>query len=289
MPMAIPLLAAYGAVTAGMAAAAAGSMIVGGMMVAGGMMTAIGAINGDKQLSKYGGLLSLAGGIGGMATGAWETAANEVAQEAANSSWSAGGQAEVAGGAGASSLENAAGSAAPMTAPDMTAGAPMLEVPPMDAATSADQWMNFDGSVQQAAAPPDLPPAATPPAEIPGAAPAQPVTAPQATPAAPTAAQQQAPTAPTQVTTRGASQAGPTTPPKGPTNPVSGLFDWAAANPRAAQAGSGLLQAGLGYYGQQDAVKTSIRLNEEAQARARSRMNDSVKGLNMPVYQKKGG
>ena len=47
--MAIPLLAAYGAVTAGMAAAAAGSMIVGGMMVAGGMMTAIGAINGDKH------------------------------------------------------------------------------------------------------------------------------------------------------------------------------------------------------------------------------------------------
>ena len=294
--MAIPLLAAYGAVTAGMAAAAAGSMIVGGMMVAGGMMTAIGAINGDKQLSKYGGLLSLAGGIGGMATGAWETAANEVAQEAANSSWSAGGQAEVAGGAGASSLENAAGSAAPMTAPDMTAGAPMLEVPPMDAATSADQWMNYDGSVQQAAAPPGLPPAATPPPEIPGATPPA-ATAPTAAtpvapaPSAPAAPVQQAPYSQRGSTARTVTEKLVDANPKGTgsSNPVAGLFDWAAANPRAAQAGSGLLQAGLGYYGQQDAVKTSIRLNEEAQARARSRMNDSVKGLNMPVYQKKGG
>lgn len=270
-----------------MAAAAAGSMIVGGMMVAGGMMTAIGAINGDKQLSKYGGLLSLAGGIGGMATGAWDAAAQNIAEESTNAGYV--NQMDAASdAASAANASNAAGGAAPMAAPEVP-GAPVLDTPPIDAGAAADQWMNFDGSVQQAAAPPGLPPAATPPAEIPGAAPVQPVAAPAATPPAPTAAQQQAPTAPTQVTTRGASQAGPTTPPKGPTNPVSGLFDWAEANPRAAQAGSGLLQAGLGYYGQQDAVKTSIRLNEEAQARARSRMNDSVKGLNMPVYQKKGG
>lgn len=286
MPMAIPLLAAYGAVTAGMAAAAAGSMIVGGMMVAGGMMTAIGAINGDKQLSKYGGLLSLAGGIAGMASGAWETAAQNIAEE--STTYGHVNQMDAASdAASAANASNAAGGAAPMAAPEVP-GAPVLDTPPMDAATSADQWMNFDGSVQQAAAPPGLPPAATPPPEIPGATP------PAATPVAPApgaaaAPVQQAPTAPTQVTTRGASQAGPTTPPKGPTNPVAGLFDWTAANPRAAQAGSGLLQAGLGYYGQQDAVKTSIRLNEEAQARARSRMNDSVKGLSMPVYQKKGG
>ena len=294
MPMAIPLLAAYGAVTAGMAAAAAGSMIVGGMMVAGGMMTAIGAINGDKQLSKYGGLLSLAGGIGGMATGAWDAAAQNIAEESTN----AGYVNQMDAASDAASAANATGQAASQmpTMPDMDPGASNIAGPPMDAGASADQWMNYDGSVQQAAAPPGLPPAATPPPEIPGATPPA-ATAPTAAtpvapaPSAPAAPVQQAPYSQRGSTARTVTEKLVDANPKGTgsSNPVSGLFDWAAANPRAAQAGSGLLQAGLGYYGQQDAVKTSIRLNEEAQARARSRMSDSVKGLNMPVYQKKGG
>ncbi len=54
---------------AGAAGAAAGSttaMLAGGAMFAGGVSTALGAATGNKKLSKIGGILSLAGGIGTM-------------------------------------------------------------------------------------------------------------------------------------------------------------------------------------------------------------------------------
>lgn len=44
--------------------------IAGGVMLAGGVMTGIGAITGNKKLMKVGGILSLAGGIGGWAANA---------------------------------------------------------------------------------------------------------------------------------------------------------------------------------------------------------------------------
>ena len=61
MPMAIPLLAAAGTAWAG---AMAGGLI-GGVMIAGGAMTAIGALTGNKNLMKWGGVLGLAGGVAG--------------------------------------------------------------------------------------------------------------------------------------------------------------------------------------------------------------------------------
>lgn len=83
MPILIPLVAAAGTAAAGYAAVTAGAYIVGGMMIAGAAMTAIGAISGNSKLTKYGSLLSLAGGLTGLATGAWETAGAEIAKEAA--------------------------------------------------------------------------------------------------------------------------------------------------------------------------------------------------------------
>jgi hypothetical protein len=41
--------------------------LAGGAMVAGGVLSGVGAVTGNKKLSKIGGVLSLAGGIGGMA------------------------------------------------------------------------------------------------------------------------------------------------------------------------------------------------------------------------------
>ena len=52
---------------------AAGTMamqIAGGVMMAGGVLTGVGAITGNKKLMKIGGVLSLAGGIGGWAANA---------------------------------------------------------------------------------------------------------------------------------------------------------------------------------------------------------------------------
>ena len=71
---------------------------------------------------------------------------------------------------------------------------------------------------------------------------------------------------------------------------LSGAVEWAKQgnNARLVQAGSGILSAGLGAYGQQEAIKEQIKLQEEAQARARQRLNDSVTPLRVPTY-KRGG
>ena len=70
---------------------------------------------------------------------------------------------------------------------------------------------------------------------------------------------------------------------------VKPAFDWMEKNPRITQAGTGLLTAGLNGYAQQEALKDQMRMQDEAQARARQRMSDSVQGVRVPVYQRKGG
>lgn len=46
------------------------TQIAGGVMMAGGVMSGVGAITGNKKLSKMGGILSLAGGVGAFASNA---------------------------------------------------------------------------------------------------------------------------------------------------------------------------------------------------------------------------
>ena len=111
MPPVIGIVAAVGSVAAGASALAAGSLLVGGAMIAGGVMTGLGVLTGSQKLQKYGGLLSLAGGIGGLATNAWEKAAETVAKDASTQTL---GQTEtltpVVDGAGASAATEAAAS-----------------------------------------------------------------------------------------------------------------------------------------------------------------------------------
>jgi hypothetical protein len=122
MPPVIGIVAAVGSVAAGAAAISAGSLLVGGAMIAGGVLSGLGALTGSAKLQKYGGLLSLAGGIGGLATNAWEKAAEGVAKEAPTQAL---GQTEsvtpVVDGAGTSAAtEAAAGSNVPAAAaPDV--------------------------------------------------------------------------------------------------------------------------------------------------------------------------
>lgn len=59
-------LAAYAAGTAGVSL---GSAIAAGAMVAGGVMSGVGAVTGNTKLTKIGGILTLAGGIGSIAAG----------------------------------------------------------------------------------------------------------------------------------------------------------------------------------------------------------------------------
>lgn len=246
MPMAIPLLAAAGSISAGIAAGG----IIGGMMIAGGAMTAIGTLAKDKSLVKWGGLLSLAGGVAGLATGAWSTAAETLASESSS----------LAGGFGEAGLaEGALSSVAegglmgnPLTNPGaFTGGEGMLTSAggaPVEAMLSAGQGYAVPTGAMSAQAPAAIP-----------------------TPQAPNVAQ--APAIKPVDTTGGALQP---------------AVDFAKANPRLVQAGTGLLSAGMNYYGAQDAAKESMRLQEEAQQRARDRMNASVAGVRVPTYQRKG-
>ena len=50
------------------------SQIAGGVMMAGGVLSGVGAVTGNKKLSKIGGIMSLAGGLGGLASGAASSA-----------------------------------------------------------------------------------------------------------------------------------------------------------------------------------------------------------------------
>ena len=53
-----------------LASTALATQIAGGVMMAGGVMSGVGAVTGNKKLMKIGGIMSLAGGIGGLASNA---------------------------------------------------------------------------------------------------------------------------------------------------------------------------------------------------------------------------
>ena len=256
MPMALPLIAAAGSVAAGISAGG----LIGGLMIAGGAMTGIGALTGSKKLMQFGGILSLAGGIGGLATGAWSAAADGVAQQASQESFRA---LEYGAQAGAG-MEGAVGG--------------------MGAAGGNAASFGADfGALNGAGGGLESLPA--------GGAGAPSITAPAIT--APAGAAQQGITnavnnLPNVVNGHGTTGGGML---GGLGEKLSNAADWAQKgnNPRLVQAGAGLLSAGLGAYGQQEAIKTQIQLQEEADARRRQRLNDSVRGVTVPVYQPRGG
>ena len=253
MPVAIPLLAAAGTAVAGIAAGG----VIGGIMVAGAAMSAVGALTGNKNLSKWGGIVSLAGGVAGLATGAWSTAAEGLAGETAKE-----GAIAFEHGAGAYTGEAAASASGSLgsTMSAVTQANAGLGSLPAGVSPSASLM-----PTQQAGA------AASAVAPTPGAISAY------STPQGITAAVNN----PAVAANGGGllSSVGDTL--------KSGMA-WAEKNPRLTQAGAGILSAGLGAIGQQEAVKQQIKLQEDATARARQRLNDSVKGLTVPVYVPKG-
>ena len=285
MPPAIALIAAAGSIGAGMAAvggtmagfaaAGIGAQLVAGAMIAGGVMTGLGAITGNTKLQKWGGVLSLAGGVAGMASGAWSSAAGSIAGEASVSAREAfrgleyGAQAaEGAAGGIASGMGNVGQGIlqANMNVSDIgIGGASAGSAPPMS-----------PGIIGSAGGAPPMAPGIS--GGAPGVAPL------------PTS-----PSIPSSVNL--GSQGGSMntlTPDVGGAGGWRGSIDdamtWAQKgnNARLVQAGAGILQAGMGAYGQQEAIKTQIQLQEEAQARARQRLNDSVMGVQVPVYQRRG-
>ena len=261
MPMAIPLLAAAGTAFAGMAAGG----LIGGVMIAGAAMTAVGALTGNKNLMKWGGVLGLAGGVAGFATGAWSTAAEGLATQTASSGQGAQelfrtsklGQSNALNSFGTDAISQA--NAAASSSVGMPGSAAQSVSPPATVnLVNGGGTTGTAGGVQGTM---DWAKQGVRDYMTPGGAP-------QPTGIAPD--------------TSGGGQGGIL-------QSLKSGGAWLQANPRLAQAGSGILSAGLGAIGQQEAIRTQIQLQEDAQGRARQRLNDSVKGLNVPVYVPRGG
>lgn len=268
MPPAVGLIAAVGSVGAGMAAvggtmagflgAGLGTQLIAGAMIGGGVLSGIGALTGNTKLQKWGGVLSLAGGIGGLATGAWSSTASSVAEGAARESFRA---AELGAQSAADALGGAAGGLA-----DAAGGL-------MQANAGSDLGMLNSMTGAQPA-----------PMAAGGGAVAPSVTAPSVS--MPSGVNLGSQGGVMQTMTKAADGGGMLS---SIGDKVKPAFDWMEKNPRITQAGTGLLTAGLNGYAQQEALKDQMRMQDEAQARARQRMSDSVQGVRVPVYQRKGG
>lgn len=275
MPAAVALVGAIGSVGAGMAAvggtmagfaaAGIGTQLIAGAMIGGGVLSGIGALTGNRKLQKWGGVLSLAGGVAGLATGAWSSTASSVAEQSARESFRA---AELGAQSAADALGGAAGGLA-----DAAGGL-------MQANAGSDLGMLNSMSGAQPA-----PMAAGVSAGAPG------VTAPSVS--MPSGVNLGSQGGVMQTMTKAADGGGMLSSLGGTLSSVGDkvkpAFDWMEKNPRITQAGTGLLTAGLSGYAQSEAMKDQMRLQDEAQARARQRMSDSVQGVRVPVYQRKGG
>ena len=295
--MIIPLIAAYGAVTAGTvamgAAVAAGSLagsVLAGMMIAGGALTAVGALTGNKSMSRFGMVLGLVGGIGALANGAFEASAEQVARQSAKESAQFAGAAEQAvsttgtAAADASQLGAATGSGSQLGMDAINsnpAGAGGGFNSPMLSSTGPGAAGMTPGV---AAGPVEL----TPPsfATQPGMLPTSPTVSPTVVPA--TAQAPAVPAGSLDVSGTGYN-AQPQS--RGMLSSITGgLKDgvaWATkndANARLTQAGMMAASMVGKSIGDQEAIKTEIRLREDALQRSRDRLNASIAPVKMPIY-----
>lgn len=278
MPPAIGLLAAAGSVSAGMAAvggtmagfaaASLGTQLIAGAMIAGGVMTGLGAITGNRKLQKWGGILSIAGGVAGLASEAWSSVAGSIAEQSAESVAREGFQGLEYG----RNVGEAAGAAAGGLA-DASAGMLQANLGVTDIGV---------GAASAGGAVPGIAPVAAP--VVTGSA--TPTTVNLVNAGGTTAT---APGLQGVVDVAKEKLSGLTANSEVGGGMLSKSMSWMEKNPRLTQAGAGLLTAGLSAYGQQEAIKEQMRMQEEQQARARKRLSDSVQGVTVPVYQRRGG
>ena len=278
MPAAVALIGAVGSVGAGMtavggtmagfAAASLGTQLIAGAMIGGGVLAGLGAVTGNRKLQKWGGILSIAGGVAGLASGAWSSAAGSIAEQSAESVAREGFQGLEYG----RNVGEAAGAAAGGLA-DASAGMLQANLGVTDIGV---------GAASAGGAVPGIAPVAAP--VVTGSA--TPTTVNLVNAGGTTAT---APGLQGVVDVAKEKLSGLTANSEVGGGMLSKSMSWMEKNPRLTQAGAGLLTAGLSAYGQQEAIKEQMRMQEEQQARARKRLSDSVQGVTVPVYQRRGG
>jgi hypothetical protein len=292
MPMAIPLIAAAATASAGVAAFAAATTMVGmitaGMMVAGAAMTAIGTLTGNKNLTKWGGIVSLAGGVGNILSGAASSTASAVGEAstgatdaASNASSGLSGSSTTGATGGAESALTGTEAVTPVVGGEQAAAVAGEAATPALAGEGqgliAGQMTTPAGAAELAT--PAVDTTITGAAEA--AAPVQgadAVAAANPTPVnAPTRAEE---------LLAGYTERTPTAL-ESLQNMGSKAAQFAKGNKELVQAGAGLVQGAMQQKAQGDMLDERMRLEEEAVARQRARLNASVMGLRMPTYQRK--
>ena len=142
MAVVVPLIASFASVSAGIAAVGAATTALGTFAayasIAGGMLGGLGALSGDKDLMKIGGILSIGGALGTAFGGAAGSALSEGAvSEGATQAVSEGGVDELAKAAGGTGMNEAS-----------QVGAQTAEAP-MSYADLASERLNGVGSAAQ--------------------------------------------------------------------------------------------------------------------------------------------
>ena len=278
-------MVAYGGISAGIAAGG----LLGGMMIAGGALTAIGAVTGDKDVSRFGSILSLAGGVGALANGAADQAATQLAEQARDEGMKAAGEqaagqvGEQAAAAGANSAASLAGDQAANLAGDQVgslAGAAGSTGTPTAGELSG---LGADAASDLATANPLKPLLGDSAASAPasgastsgfGGAGADPSVASPGS---------LAPPAEASWTDKAAYYGNKVT--DGIGDALSGATRWAHANPELTKVAGGLVAGAMNNYGQQDAIRTRLQLEEDALARRRQAYTNSVNGIQVkPIF-----
>jgi len=292
MPMVIPAVAAALSISA--------ATLITGMAIAGTALSAIGAITGNKTLSMFGGVIGLVGGVAGIAASLGTTGASAAAL----------GEAAAASSTGSLSQTAAVGTGLDLAASEALAAAPGAldaasaigaAAEPLSAtALATDGVVNAAASMapdvgmiggEMAAAATSAPDSSLVTelmqAPAPGMDPA--AAADAAAPAAEPAGYQSN-SADKQAIFGGENYGSKVEPSFGSRvgDAVSGATDWMGRNKQATNLIGGMINGAAKSYGDQSLLKEKYKLDEQASARQRARLNASVQGLKMPVYQRSG-
>lgn len=299
MPMVIPLIAAGFSAAAGMAGATAliggtitAASIAGGLMVAGAALTVIGTLTGNKTLSKWGGILGLAGGVTTLASGAFGAASSAAADSAAGSVGATGSAASEVGAQSIANMGGEAAAAAPVSGGDAVIGNAMGPQAIEHAAANglADAAAPALADAAPALADAGSSPVLGPQAIVDGsrAASAQGQQALFGTSGADSVFGAAAP-APTLSGATGLS-ATPAAPSfmERVSDAGKTASTWMKDNKELVNVGGGMIQGAMRSYGDQAAMKQRMELQEGYDARQRARINASLKGLTMPTYHRPG-
>jgi hypothetical protein len=273
MAAALPVIASFVAGSAGITAIGAATTVLGTIAgyatVAGAVLTGVGALTGKKDLMKIGGVLSLAGGLGTLASNASSAASSGVG-EIVDATGGLETAVESTANTGISAGAGAAGASVPVTPPKLDMGVQM-PTPGGDAAAQlapggAPQSLSEVASMRAGGVAPAVPQAATAGApSIPGV---------------PDALSQGAQNLSQNDILNYVEKLGTTQGQPSIWDRVNGVGKWIESNPNAAKLVGEFVPGAVAAYGQarqEDLLRQQQQYQQSLMDQARARLNSPVR------------